>query len=96
MPKDIAANTGLHDGTVRRILRERDLWTQEYKDAAKRETLRRINVSKRERGYPSLKKQAQAGWPNLARGREKLAEIHRLGVEAAQHAHETEVEATND
>lgn len=78
MPKDIAKNTGLHDGTVRRILRERDLWTVELRNRAKVETLKRINASKAANGYPSLRRQAEQGWPNLRSGRARLAEMHRL------------------
>lgn len=82
MPIDISSATGVPDATVRRILREQGVWTQEHRDAAKRETLRRINLSKREHGFPSLRKQANGGWKNLQKGRDTLARIRAAGHEA--------------
>lgn len=77
MPSDLAHSIGVNDATVRGILRKRGLWEQRHRDAAKRETLRRINVGKARNGYPSLDRQRQAGFTNLTKARERLAELRQ-------------------
>lgn len=82
MPSDMAKTLDVAHTTVRRHLKDAGLWTKELHDATVQETLRRINASKRQRGNPSLARQREAGFPNLQRARQRLAEIHSRGVES--------------
>lgn len=93
MPSDMAKTLEVAHTTVRRHLHTAGLWTQAHHDAAVQETLRRINQSKAKRGNPSLAKQRAAGFPNLTRGRAKLARIHAEGTAALESETETAVSA---
>jgi len=92
MPSDMAKTLEVAHTTVRRHLQNAGLWTQAHHDAAVQETLRRINESKRQRGNPSLARQREAGFPNLRRGRAKLALIHAEGTAALGNEREAETE----
>lgn len=74
MPKDLANRVGCNDATVRKVLRDRGLWEPRHHDAATIETLRRINVGRQANNFKSLAAQRAAGFPNLKKGRAKLAQ----------------------
>ncbi|MGZ6281803.1 MAG: dTMP kinase [Ktedonobacterales bacterium] len=89
VPKDISAATKDFGGyvgviTVRRVLRENNLWGEKEVEEMRKERWRRINESKRSKGNPSLQKQAEEGYPNLQRARQVLAEQAAERREAAK------------